>query len=80
MKKKKIFLHPLKVIEERSRIRIHQSEIQIRGSGSGSAPKCHESPTLLYCMVHVLCCHGICKRSSCVSNIHCKCKTKENAE
>jgi hypothetical protein len=47
---KKFFWHPLKVIEERSRIQIHQSEIQIRGSGSRYAPKCYGSPTLLCCM------------------------------
>jgi hypothetical protein len=31
----------------RIRIRIHQSEAWIRGSGSGTTPKCHGSGTLL---------------------------------
>jgi hypothetical protein len=46
---KKFFFGILKVSEERSRIRrwirILQSEVRIRRSGS--APKCHVSPTLL---------------------------------
>jgi hypothetical protein len=50
MKKKKICI--LKINEESSRTRswirsrIHQSAVRIRGSGS--APKCHGSPTLIY--------------------------------
>ncbi len=49
---KKTFFGILKVKEERSRIqswiriRIHESEVRIRGSGSESAPKCNWSPTL----------------------------------
>ncbi len=45
MRKKIIFFCILKVTEQRSRIRIHKSEVRIRGSGT--APKCHGSPTLL---------------------------------
>ena len=43
---KNLFFGILKVTEERSRIRIriHYSEVRIRGSGS--APKCHGFPTL----------------------------------
>jgi hypothetical protein len=36
----KFFVAILKVIDENSRIRIHLSEAWIRGSGSGSTPKC----------------------------------------
>ncbi len=44
---KKLFLIGiLKVNDENSRIRIHQSEAWIRGSGAGSTPKCHGSATL----------------------------------
>ncbi len=35
-----------KVTKERSRIWIYQSEVRIGGSISGTAPKCHGSPTL----------------------------------
>jgi hypothetical protein len=42
-KYEKIFFY-LEATEERSRIQIHLSEVRIRGSGS--TPKCHESPTL----------------------------------
>ncbi len=35
-----------KIAGSRSRIRIHWSEAWIRGSGSGSTPKCHGSGTL----------------------------------
>jgi hypothetical protein len=42
----KFFVGILKVNDENSRIRIHQSETWIRGSGSGSTPKCHGSATL----------------------------------
>ncbi len=47
------FVGILKVKDESSRIRIHYSEAWIRGSGSGSTPKCHGSGTLLkmYCYV-----------------------------
>jgi hypothetical protein len=47
---KKIFFCILKVTEEKSKseiwswIRIDQSEVRFRGSGS--APKCHGSPTM----------------------------------
>jgi hypothetical protein len=37
----------LKVNDENSRIRIHLSAAWIRGSGSGSIPKCHGSGTLV---------------------------------
>ncbi len=40
------FVGILKVNDENSRIRIHYSEAWIRGSRSGSAPKCHGSATL----------------------------------
>jgi hypothetical protein len=36
-----------KIAGSRSRIRIHKSEAWIRGSGSGSTPKCYGSGTLL---------------------------------
>ncbi len=36
-----------KIAVSGSRIRIHWSEAWIRGSGSGSTPKCHRSATLL---------------------------------
>ncbi len=43
--------YSLKSIKERSRIqsqiRIHQSEVWVRGSGPGSTPKCYRSPTLV---------------------------------
>ncbi len=45
--KNQFFAAILKVNDENSRIRIHQSEAWNRGSGSGSTPKCHGSGTLL---------------------------------
>ncbi len=42
-KQKKFSVGILKVTNEKSRIRIHQSEV--RGSGFGSVPKCHRSET-----------------------------------
>ncbi len=48
-KQKNLFLAILKVTDEnRIRIRIHQSEVRIRGSGCESAPKCHGSATLVF--------------------------------
>ncbi len=47
LNKRLVFVGILKVIEENSRIRIHWSEAWIRGSRSGSTPKCHGSATLL---------------------------------
>jgi hypothetical protein len=44
--KKLVFAGILKVNDENSRIRIQYSEAWIRGSGSGSTPKCHGSATL----------------------------------
>jgi hypothetical protein len=49
----------------RTRIRIHWSEVWIRGSGSGSTPKCHGSATLVFCklkkcVADVLCIHALC--------------------
>jgi hypothetical protein len=46
----KIVFCILKINDERSQIRIHESEIRIRGSGSRSAPKCYGSPTLVETM------------------------------
>jgi hypothetical protein len=47
--KKIVFVGVLKVNDENSRIRfrIHKSEAWIRGSRSGSTPKCHGSATLI---------------------------------
>jgi hypothetical protein len=44
----------------RSWIRIHLSEVRIRGSGSGSvsAPKCHRSSTLVVRYFHICCFRG----------------------
>jgi hypothetical protein len=39
------FVGILKVNDENRRIRIHKAEAWIRGSGSGSTPKCHGSGT-----------------------------------
>jgi hypothetical protein len=49
---KQNFFFILNVTEERIRIRnrIHLSEVRIRGSGS--APKCHGSPTLVTMAAH----------------------------
>jgi hypothetical protein len=51
-RKNSFFVGVLKVKDENSRIwsrirrRIHWSEARVRGSGSGSVPKCHGSTTL----------------------------------
>jgi hypothetical protein len=54
---KKNFVDVLKVTDENSRvrirIRIHQSEVWIRGSGSGSIPKFNGSATLVAWMLTV---------------------------
>jgi hypothetical protein len=51
------FVGSLKVNGEndriRIRIRIHESEAWIRGSGSGSTPKCHGSATLPVCELYL---------------------------
>ncbi len=41
------FVGVLKINGDKSRIQIQQSEAWIRGSGSGSTPKCHGSETLV---------------------------------
>ncbi len=52
------FVGVLKVNDENSkiriRIRIHLSEVWIRGSGSGSTPTCHRSATLLLGPINTL--------------------------
>ncbi len=45
---KKRFVDVLKVPDENSRIRIHKSEVWIRGSASGSVPKFYGSATLVF--------------------------------
>ncbi len=77
---KKIIFCILKVIEERSRIRswiwiqirIHQSEVWIRGSGS--TPKCHGSPTLVkrveYAHQLLLCVPALPLSSAVLTKVH----------